>query len=64
MPPNFGGRIHSKSPRVGGFRGHSRIYVRGLVYATENPIGENSKKSVPRRKHPSAILYMKLIAAY
>ncbi len=31
MPPNFGGNKNLKSPRIGGFRGHSNIYARGLV---------------------------------
>jgi len=30
-----GGRILSKSPRIGGFRGHSTIYARGLINILE-----------------------------
>ena len=31
QPPMQEGKIHSKSPRVGGFRGHSTIHARGLI---------------------------------
>ncbi len=33
MPPQFWGEPNSKSPNFGGFRGHSRIYARGLFFS-------------------------------
>jgi hypothetical protein len=30
LPPNSGENLNSKSPKFGGFRGHSRIYARNL----------------------------------
>jgi hypothetical protein len=31
-PPIGGGNMSSKSPKIGRFRGHSRIDARGLVF--------------------------------
>jgi hypothetical protein len=36
MPPQFWGKPESKSPNFGGFRGHSRIYARGLLNRSGN----------------------------
>ena len=31
LAPQFWGNLNSKSPRIGGFRGLSKIYARGLM---------------------------------
>jgi hypothetical protein len=35
-PPNSGGNRSSKSPKIGGFRGHSRIYARDTMRCAHN----------------------------
>ncbi len=41
--PIRGGNMSSKSPKIGGFRGDSRIYARGLINKVERKIGTQTE---------------------
>jgi hypothetical protein len=36
--------MHSKAPRIGGFRGHSSIYARGLFKVISNNVNAYKKE--------------------
>ncbi len=48
-PPTLGGEYILASPKIGGFRGHSKIYARGLINkkSQDCALAANQEKSTP-----------------